>query len=196
MLDPKDVRRALARHPILTTDPTGLRPAAVLLPLYFREGEDTLLFTRRTDHLEHHRGEISFPGGRRESGDADLRETALRETEEEMGIQRSDVTLLGRLDDFISVHGYHVVPFVGIFPWPYTFRVDEREIAKVIELPLSALRDPGIWRKEDWTHKGRRHPVHFYTIGGDEIWGLTAAILRQFIWRVFGEGGEENPFLA
>lgn len=187
MLDIARIERALAGYPLRTIDANGLHAAAVLLPLYVRDGEETVLFTRRTEHLNHHRGEISFPGGRRHPEDADLLATALRETEEEMGIRPADVTALGRLDDFVSVHGYHVVPFIGTFPWPYPFRADPREIAEVIEVPLATLRDPGIWRQEDWRHQGRHYPVHFCTVGAHEIWGLTAAILRQFLRRVFDE---------
>lgn len=186
MLDAGKIFRALASYPPLTIDATGLHPAAVLLPLYVRDGENTVLFTRRTEHLNHHRGEISFPGGRWQPEDADLQCTALRETAEEMGIRSADVTVLGRLDDFISVHGYHVVPFVGTFPWPYPFQADAREIAEVIEVPLATLQDPSRWRQEDWQHRGRRHPVDFCAVGKHEIWGLTAAILRQFLQRAFG----------
>lgn len=171
----------LARHRPAHIPQQGLRPAAVLLPLYLRDGEETIFFTRRTDHLEHHSGEISFPGGAWQEDDGDLRITALRETEEEMGIAPADVTLLGRLDDFYSIHGYHVVPFVGTFAWPYPFRVNPDEIAELIELPLARLRDPTIFHTEDWHHRGRVHPVHFYLIDGHQIWGLTAAILKQFL---------------
>jgi len=100
MLDTAGIARMLTGFPLCTIDPKGLRPAAVLLPLYMREGEETLLFTRRTEELRHHRGEISFPGGGRQTDDFDLLATALRETEEEMGIRAADVTVLGRLDDF------------------------------------------------------------------------------------------------
>ncbi len=175
------VRAVLARHRPRTFAQPDLRPSAVLLPLYDRDGEETLLFTRRTDHLEHHRGEISFPGGAWHPEDRDLAATALRETEEEMGIVAGDVDILGRLDDFYSVHGYHVVPFVGTFPWPYPFRINRDEIAAIIEVPVTALRDPAIFRTEDWQHRGRTHPVHFYRYRGHEIWGLTAAILKQFL---------------
>jgi 8-oxo-dGTP pyrophosphatase MutT (NUDIX family) len=177
------VEQALAACPLRTIDPRGLHPAAVLLPLYRRDGVETVLLTRRSEQLRHHRGEIAFPGGRRHPDDADRLATALRETEEEMGIRPADVTVLGRLDDCVSVHGYHVVPFVGAFPWPYRFRVEAREIAEVIEVPLATLRDPGNWRQEDWRHRGRPYPVHFCTAGAHEIWGLTAAILRQFLRR-------------
>jgi 8-oxo-dGTP pyrophosphatase MutT (NUDIX family) len=185
MLDPDFIVARLAAHAPRSIADRGLRPSAVLVPLFVRQGEDTLLFTRRTRHLNHHRGEISFPGGAWSAGDADLCATALRETEEEMGIAAADVRILGRLDDFISVHGYHVVPFVGSFPWPYPYRVNGEEIDEVIEVPLETLRDPEIWHKENWKHRGRLHPVHFYTVGEHEIWGLTAAILRQLLKRLF-----------
>jgi 8-oxo-dGTP pyrophosphatase MutT (NUDIX family) len=184
MLDPARLRQTLAGHPVRTIENGRLRPAAVLLPLYIKNETEHILFTRRTELLNHHRGEISFPGGGRHPEDPDLRATALRETEEEMGIRSTDVSVLGRLDDFVSIHGYRVTPFVGTFPWPYPFRVNVGEIAEVIEVPLAALMDPAIFRKEDWRHKGRLHPVYFYTVGNHEIWGLTAAILRQFLQRM------------
>lgn len=183
MLDPAALRLALNSHPIRQLSGDQLRPAAVLLPLLVRNDEDCLLFTRRTDLVRHHRGEISFPGGGREPADPDLVATALRETEEELGIAGDQIKLLGRLDDFISVHGYHVTPYVGQLQMPLRLRVDRGEIAEVIEVPLARLSAPGVWRKEHWPHRGRLHPVHFYTVDHHEIWGLTAAILRQFLKR-------------
>jgi 8-oxo-dGTP pyrophosphatase MutT (NUDIX family) len=183
-LDPGRVRQALARQEPRRLPPEDLRPAAVLVPLYNREGEDYVLFTRRTDRLRHHRGEISFPGGRREPDDGDLVTTALRETREELGIAPDDVKVLGRLDDFFSVYGYHVTPYVGFFPWPYPLQADPGEIAEIIEVPLARFRDPAIHRQEDWQHRGRVHPVDFYSVDHHEIWGLTAAILRQFLQRL------------
>lgn len=184
MLDREAVRLALAGHPCLTLDLGVLRPSAVLLLLFDRDGEDHVLLTRRTDHLPHHQGEIAFPGGARQPEDPDLLATALRETEEEMGIGPADVTVLGRLDDIISIHGYHVAPFVGTFRSPYPFRVNHREIAEVIELPLAVFAAPGVFRREDWQHRGRHLPVCFYTVGRHEIWGLTAAVLHQFLERI------------
>jgi 8-oxo-dGTP pyrophosphatase MutT (NUDIX family) len=181
MTEFRHVADRLARHAPQRIPRDGLREAAVLLPVYLRRGEPTILFTRRTDHLEHHRGEISFPGGARHAEDPDLLATALRETEEEMGIARDDVTVLGRLDDFFSVHGYHVVPYVGTFPWPYDFRVNPAEIAEVIEVEVRRLRDPAIFHTEDWRHRGRTFPVPFFQVGGHQIWGLTAAILKQYL---------------
>ncbi|BCR03360.1 coenzyme A pyrophosphatase [Desulfuromonas versatilis] len=184
MLDPDLISSALERHLPRALPQAGLRPAAVLLPIYRRQGRDTVLLTRRSDRLNHHRGEISFPGGARNADDVDLRATALRETEEEMGIRAGDVSVLGRLDDFVSVAGYHVTPFVGTFRYPYPFVVNREEIAEVLEVDLEQLRDPAVFRKENWSHRGRQFPVCFYTVDGNEIWGLTAAILRQFLKRV------------
>ncbi len=181
MLDPAAVQEALAGHDCRLIDPGVLRPAAVLLAFYPKDGEDTLLFTRRTDHLPDHAGEISFPGGRWQEGDVDLLATALRETEEEMGVAPRDVRVLGRLDDYVSVYGYHVTPYVGTLPEGYPFQVDEREIAEVLEVPLATLCNPGIFHMENWEHMGRLHPVGFFSIGRHPIWGLTASILRQFL---------------
>lgn len=185
MIDQLDrIREALVARPRRELPLGDLRPAAVLLPLFVKNNEPSLLFTRRSDDLEHHSGEIAFPGGVREPQDVDLWQTALRETEEEMGIRPADVTLVGALDDFISVHGYRVTPYVGFFSWPYTYRVAAEEIAEVFEIPLQHFDDPAIYRREDWTHKGRSWPIHFYAYGSQQIWGLTAAILRQFLKRV------------
>jgi len=160
-----------------------LRPAAVLVPLFRSAGEDRLLLTRRTDELEHHAGEISFPGGGRHAEDPDLLTTALRETEEEMGIRPDDITVYGRLDDFISIHGFRVTPYVGEFRYPYRYTTNPAEIAEVIELPLRLFLEEGVWYQENWTHRGRVHPVDFYQVGGYQVWGMTAAILRHFFQR-------------
>jgi 8-oxo-dGTP pyrophosphatase MutT (NUDIX family) len=181
MLDHTWLRQRLHPFPLRTIPPAALRPAAVLLPLLNRAGEDCVLFTRRTDHLPHHAGEICFPGGARHDDDADLAATALRETEEELGVPAASIELLGRLDDFWSIHGYHVVPFVGTLPHPFSYHVADYEIAELIEAPLDHFRDPAVHRTENWAHRGRLHPVDFYHFGEHVIWGLTAAILRQFL---------------
>ena len=161
-----------------------LRAAAVLVPLFVRYDEPWVLLTRRTEHLEKHAGEISFPGGGAEEQDVDFWQTALRETEEEMGILASDMKRIGRLDDCFSVHGYRVNVCVGSFQHPYPYRVDRNEIAEVIELPLKRLRDPRIYHQEDWQHKGRMYPVDFYQLEGHTIWGMTAAIVKQLLQRI------------
>lgn len=143
-----------------------------------------MLFTRRTEQLRNHGGEISFPGGAAEEPDSDFWQTALRETEEEMGIRSTDVHPLGQLDDFYSVHGFRVKVCVGSYIDPYPYLIDENEIAEVIELPLERLRDPLIYHQEDWQYKGRMFPVDFYQLDGHNIWGMTAAILKQLLRRL------------
>ena len=174
------IRTALAAHdPVATT--AGHVPAAVILPLYRKQGRCHVLFTKRTEHMHHHRGEISFPGGVRHPEDRDMLETALRETLEETGIIPTEVDILGTLDTFYSVYDYDVTPFVGFLPDDYRFTINPDEIERIIEVPLDHLLRPEVFRVEDWTWQGRNHPVCFFTYGDDEIWGLTAAILKQFL---------------
>jgi len=174
----------LGRHPVRQLQRGDLRPAAVLVPLFLREDQPWVLFTRRTEHLKNHSGEISFPGGGAEEQDADVWQTALRETEEEVGICAADVQRLGRLDDFYSVFGFQVKVCVGSFVDPYPYKVDENEIAMLIELPLVRLRDPRIYHQEDWRHQGRMIPVDFFQLDGHQIWGMTASILKQLLFRL------------
>jgi len=172
----------------------GPVPAAVLLPLFVKEGEFHVLFTKRTPHLTHHSGEISFPGGVRDPGDRDSADTALREAWEEVGIAPADVEVLGELDDCHSIHNYLVTPVVGIFPPGYQLTVNDAEIERLIEVPLSHFSKPGVFRSELWEWQGKRRPVYFYRYGSDEIWGLTARILKQFLDVLYGveslEGNE------
>lgn len=181
MLDHRHLADRLRDFPRQTIAADNLRPAAVLLPLFERNGTTSLLFTVRTEQLEHHSGEISFPGGASDAADADLMTTARRETEEELGIPAASIRILGRLDDFYSIHGYHVVPFVGLIPPPETLQIAPDEIAAIFEAPVDHFRNPAVHHTEDWSHQGRLHPVDFYRYGNHVIWGLTAAILRQFL---------------
>lgn len=180
----QQVAKLLARYPARRMERGELRPAAVLVPLFLRNDEPWILLTRRTEHLKKHSGEISFPGGGSEPQDDSFWQTALRETEEEVGILCSDVEQLGRLDDFFSVHGYRVKVCVGSYLDPYPYRADANEIAEIIELPLARLNDPRIYHQEDWQHMGRILPVDFYQLDGHNIWGMTAAILKQLLQRI------------
>lgn len=180
-IDRRRLQQVLAGHDAQTLQLNGMREAAVLVALVVRDGVDHLLLTRRTDHLPHHQGEISFPGGGREARDADLLSVALRESQEELGITPADVTIFGQLDDVISIHDYRVTPFFGEIPAPYTYRVDHHEIARVLELPLADFFKPDLYRVEDWTWQGRKHPVRFYDVQGEEVWGMTAEIVFQLL---------------
>ena len=158
-----------------------LKRAAVLIPVFKKDGAYHLLFTRRTDRVEHHKGQISFPGGRQDPEDADLLATALREAEEEMGLRKEDVRILGELDDICTVSDFCVAPFVGLIPYPYPFRPSPHEIDEMIEVPLASLLDPARSRREFREHGGLTWPVHFYEHGRHTIWGATASILKQLL---------------
>ena len=181
MIDRNWLIQRLQHFPQRTIPRSGLRPAAVLLPLFAETSQDHVLFTVRTDHFPHHAGEISFPGGAQSHEDATPCDTAIRETVEELGIQANHIEILGRLDDYYSVHGYHVVPFVGVIPSPENLEPDDFEIAQVFDAPLKHFRNPSVHSVEDWSHQGRTAPVDFYHFAGHTIWGLTAAILKQFL---------------
>lgn len=164
------------------------RRAAVLIPLYLAGGETRVLFTRRTETVEHHKGQISFPGGGEDEGDTGPLETALREMEEELGIPREQVRILGGLDDvYTFVSGFVITPFVGVIPPPLALRVNPQEIAEVLSVPLAVFRDPSRVRVEERARAtGERVQLYFYDHGPHEIWGATARIMKDFIDAVFG----------
>jgi len=172
----------LARRRPREEAPPGFRRAAVLLPLYETETGLSFVLTKRTELVPTHKGQISFPGGGFQDGDGDLLTTALRETEEEIGLLRRDVDVVGVLDDTVTAASAHVVrPFVGFMPYPYTFRLDSFEIEQLVRLPLRPLVEPNCFREEIWDRNGRPHSVFFYDHDGQTIWGLTARILKQFV---------------
>lgn len=106
------------------------RDAAVLIPLFFKEDHAHILFTKRTDNVEHHKGQISFPGGMRDAEDKNLLDTAMRESWEEMGIQPKDVTILGKSDTFLTNTNFLVTPYVGYYSYPYEYLINEGEIVR------------------------------------------------------------------
>lgn len=161
-------------------------PSAVLAPLFFREGQPHLLFTRRTLEVEHYKGHISFPGGARHPEDPTLLVTALRETEEEVGLRPEAVDVLGELDSLISISGgYIIAPFVGVVPHPYPYRPSPIEVAEMIEVPLDHLMD----KRFHWEERrpdGRMGD--FFNYYGKVIWGSTGRIVRQLLDIIQQEG--------
>jgi 8-oxo-dGTP pyrophosphatase MutT (NUDIX family) len=155
--------------------------AAVLLPLFCKDGLYHCLFTRRTDKVKRHKGEISFPGGIYDQSDKDLKATALREAQEEIGVNPQDVQLLGGLDEVMTMTDFVVSPFVGLIPFPYPFVLSSEEIAEIIILPLSGFLKQGVLTEEDWTYQDGTAKVYTYHCGRHVIWGATAKILRQFL---------------
>lgn len=186
-MDPQPARFAQRLRSILASrvrtevDDASLTCAAVLVPLLLKEGEWHVLVTQRTRHVEHHKGQISFPGGACDSGDADLMATALRETFEEVGVPPEEVEILGALDDFVTITHFAVTPFVGVIPHPFDYRLNGHEVEDVAEVPLSFLLDPSHLRVEQREHNGRIYDVLFWDYGPYTIWGATASILKSFI---------------
>ncbi|MCX8118389.1 MAG: CoA pyrophosphatase [Desulfobacterota bacterium] len=161
--------------------PPNYARAAVLVPLFQKDGSCHLLLTKRTDLVKYHKGEISFPGGMVDEKDASLEKTALREAYEEIGLREEDVQILGTLDDILTVTQFIVTPFVGLFPYPYPFRTSAIEIAELIEVPLSFLLKKENLTEQEITRMGRREIVPAYQYGPHTIWGATARILKQFL---------------
>jgi len=163
-------------------------PAAVLVPLVEREEGMTVLLTQRTDHLAHHPGQISFPGGRLEEADGgDHVIAALRETEEEVGLPRERVTVLGRLDNYITGTGFAITPVVGVVEPPFEVSPDPFEVAEVFEVPLQFLLDPQNHKLNRVVVEGRHRPFWSMTWEQRVIWGATAGILVN-LSEVLGSG--------
>lgn len=156
-----------------------IRPAAVLVPVVRREKELTVLFTRRTAHLHDHAGQISFPGGRAEPGDAGAAETAMRETYEELGLAAERVEVLGELHQYVTVTGYRVTPVVGLVTPPLELKPDEFEVAEVFEAPLAFLLDAENHQRNSVFWEGGER--HYYAIPYQRyyIWGATAGMLMN-----------------
>lgn len=182
------VRETLARYEPELLGGGGLMPAAVLLLLYERGGEEHLLFQVRTRHVEHHKGEISLPGGARDPGDDSLLATALRETHEEIGVAAGDVEVYGRLDDVPTRSRFVMSPFVGAItaPAPYPFAFAEIEVAELLQVPLARLLSG---EALEWTQPPGRPPMPAFRHGEHLIFGATARVVDRFLQLVGGDGG-------
>ena len=162
---------------------TARKPSAVLIPIYFLKGGYHLIFTRRTELVHHHKGEISFPGGGFQESDGALVNTALRESFEEIGLNPQDVRVLGELDDILTKGSpYIITPFVGYIQPEYKFKLSPFEISELIEIPVSALLAEGCRREEALeVIGGKQVTPYVYAYKGNLIIGATARILKQFL---------------
>jgi 8-oxo-dGTP pyrophosphatase MutT (NUDIX family) len=159
----------------------GLHHAAVLVPLLEHEGEAHVLLTRRRHDLSRHAGQVSFPGGRIEAGEEPL-SAALREAQEEVGLDPTRVEVLGRLDEtLVLVTGFRLTPWVGLVPYPYPYLAHPAEVEAILYVPLSALARQGVHRTEEREAYGDLHEVHFYDLPEVTIWGATARVLHQLL---------------
>lgn len=185
-------RHTLSRFPKETFSEPGWTPAAVVLPLFLKQGQWHVLLTRRTFKVAHHKGQISFPGGAYDKQDASLLETALRECREEIGLDPQDAEILGELDDLPTITNFVISPFVASIPYPYPFVVNPDEIDELIEVPLESMLPKDAFQPMgERTWAGRL--IYRYRYGENEIWGATAMILKQFLDRLRPEVNPPAP---
>lgn len=193
------LRAALSRHSLAAmngsvdrlggADASSLKCAAVLMPLTYYQDEWHLLFTRRTDRLQKHSGQVAFPGGHCDLEDETYEDTALREAFEEIGLLREDVEILGRSGDVITVTNYQITPVVGVFDFPYGFRVSMIEVERVFTMPLRWLADPMHY----WQFRHPRAPrptIAYHPYDGELLWGATARITLNFLKIIAAEKQE------
>jgi len=150
----------------------NLKASAVLIPLFYNQGQYYVLFTERSDEVVFHKGQVCFPGGTHEPSDSNLLQTALRESQEEIGLEAGDIEILGELDDIITLTSNYVIsPFVAFVPYPHSLKTNGREVKGAFSVPLSFLIDEFNFKQDSYA----------YEYEGHIIWGATARILRQFI---------------
>jgi 8-oxo-dGTP pyrophosphatase MutT (NUDIX family) len=164
--------------------------AAVLIPIFRDREAYGILFTKRSDKVEAHKGQISFPGGRVDEGDASLLDTALRETQEEIGLPREIIEVLGRTDDARTMSSNYVVhPFVGLIPYPYPFTLSSHEVEKLIQVPLSLFFAPEKFIPVEY--EGRTYQGLAYAYDGEVIWGATARIMQNLVEILLSSAGSK-----
>lgn len=194
-VDPQRISTLLARTreediitcpPLPGVDAALNQPAAVLIPMLFDQDQWKILFIKRTQHKgDRHSGQIAFPGGRLDKGDPTLQHAALREAEEEIGLDANSVDILGQSCTMITVTGYQVTPFAGILSWPYPVKLSPTEVEKILLIPIDWLANPDNHRTELWfpqTKPETELPVIIFNeFEGEVLWGATAQILVDFL---------------
>lgn len=174
------LRAILGRRPAIEIQAPQHRRACVLVPLIRNAGGWSLLFTRRSENLASHSGQVAFPGGSVEDGES-LEQAATREAEEEVGIPSASVELIGRLDDLVTHSGFLVAPFVGVIHEPIAYVLQESEVVEVFEVPLEALLDARNPEVRYVPFRNRMFPAYFYRHEEYEIWGLTGRMVKAFL---------------
>jgi 8-oxo-dGTP pyrophosphatase MutT (NUDIX family) len=165
--------------------PPAARPSAVLVPLLRIHHKWHVLLTRRNAHLAEHSGQVAFPGGRADPHDKDLLQTALREAQEEIGLDPARVRILGRLPDFVTITGYQITPFVSVIPWPYPYKPEQDEVSRVFTIPLEWLADTSHYeeriREVPPSIGGNGSAIFFNPYDGEILWGASARIMLAFL---------------
>ena len=161
-----------------------LKCAAVLIPLAWWKDEWQLVLTRRTDTVEHHKGQVSFPGGGCEINETSPEETAVREAGEEIGLEPSDIRILGRMVDVITITHFRITPVVGVVPWPYPVRPEPAEVARVFTIPLLWLAERKNWDERPFELDGAALPspvVTYHRYDDEVLWGVSARVTLNFL---------------
>ena len=189
---PPDTRSDYDLNPGMRTEAPpveSLTPAAVLVPIVGHESSPTLLLTKRTDHLRDHAGQVSFPGGRVEVADDGPNDTALRETDEEIGLHRDHIEIVGQLADYETRTGFAVTPIVGYVRPGFDLKLDSFEVAAAFEIPLEFVLDPRNHQKRSRIWKGTER--HYYAMECDDclVWGATAGMLLNLYHRMIQRTG-------
>ena len=182
----ENLRKTLVSRHKISLNGRGLTESAVLVPIFCKDGEYHVLFTRRSDKVPHHKGQISFPGGARSDVDSSLWDTALRESWEEIGLAAKDVEFLGELDDTpTTTSSFNISPFVAFIPHPYRFTLNPNEIDEIFSVPVSALLHKAKRGEERYVFEGEVFVGYSYEYEGKVIWGATAQIVQQLleIWK-------------
>jgi 8-oxo-dGTP pyrophosphatase MutT (NUDIX family) len=178
------IRKNLAGKPVEAQTSQTLTPAAVLLPLLYKDDALHILFTKRTQTVKAHKGQVSFPGGVHDPRDESLLVTALREAEEEIGLRPEDVEILGALTPITTVtSGFLVHSFAGHIPYPYPFRLNSREVSDILTVPFDFLAEAERWSLRTFHANNRTFKAYFVSYGNSLIWGATARILKIFFER-------------
>jgi 8-oxo-dGTP pyrophosphatase MutT (NUDIX family) len=180
----EELRLRLSAHSPRSIRKEGLRPAAVMILIMNSGGEPHVLLTKRTEKVGTHKGQVALPGGGYDESDGDFLHTALRETEEEVGVRKEDVDVLGRFDDFISIAGFHVVSYIGTIPSPYAYTINRDEIEDYVEVPLSMFVNREYGKVQQVEFEGAMYNVYHYYFRNFEIWGMTARILTDFAAKI------------
>jgi 8-oxo-dGTP pyrophosphatase MutT (NUDIX family) len=176
----QQIAKILRHHKKKKITGENLRASAVLIPLFYNQGQYHVLLTERSEEVNFHKGQVCFPGGTQELSDSSLLQTALREVEEEIGLRADDVEILGEFDDNVTLTSNYVIsPFVAFIPHPYPLKADGREIKEIFSVPLSFFMDEANFKQDS----------REYEYDGHIIWGATARILRQFIDLLKSESG-------
>jgi 8-oxo-dGTP pyrophosphatase MutT (NUDIX family) len=178
----KELKQFFAQRTKRYITDTRRLDSAVLIPIYRQDGDYGIVFIQRTMRVKVHKGQISFPGGTRDKGDKNLVDTALREVEEEIGLHRADVTVLGEMDDEITTtSNFIVTPFVAKIPWPYNFTLNREEVENIISIPIKALQDKSCMKSDTEILNGKKLASFTYQYGSTLIWGATARILNKLL---------------